>query len=70
MRLPLVLSLLALTPALASAETKTLEIVISAGKYDRKNEPVCVPVTLPEKFVDDRQGQMISTVRNPYGSTR
>jgi hypothetical protein len=41
------LCLLLLAP-LAHADT-TVEFTVSAGKLDRKNEPVCVPLLLPKK---------------------
>jgi hypothetical protein len=39
--------LVLLTPGLSSAATTTIELTVSAGKYARKNEPVCVPLALP-----------------------
>lgn len=40
----------ALLAAPAPAAKHTVELTIAAGKHDRANEPVCVPLQLPEKL--------------------
>jgi hypothetical protein len=52
MRRVVVLSVLLLAPAIASAEKLSFQITLVAGKHDHKNEPVCVPLVLPQKFLE------------------
>lgn len=41
---------LLLATAAAGAAEKTFEIAVSAGKHDRSNVPVCVPIALPAEL--------------------
>jgi hypothetical protein len=57
--------LLLLTSGAASAETLTLEITVAAGKNDRKNEPVSVPLTLPEAVATQYKHAMVAVNDGP-----
>src|SRR5262245_26919845 len=50
-RLLLTGAFLLLWQDLISAETLKLQLTVSAGKTDRTNVPVCVPLSLPKTFV-------------------
>jgi hypothetical protein len=57
---------LALLPAIAAAESQSLTLTVAAGKHDRKNEPVVVPLTLPKALTASKivvmttqKGQML-----------
>ena len=50
-RLVLSAVLLALLAPFAQAETRDLTLTVAAGKHDRKNEPVCVPLSLPRELL-------------------
>jgi hypothetical protein len=55
LRLPLSLFGLLLFSALGPAATHTVAFKVSSGKRKPGNEPVCVPVRLPEKVKDIRK---------------
>ncbi len=68
MRLVMILSVLVLAPAAVTAETLQLEITVAAGKHDRKNEPVCVPISLPEQFAGFMHADvLLSAGKDSYG---
>jgi hypothetical protein len=64
---PLLLSaaLLALLPAAAWAEKRTVTLTLDAGKHDRHYEPVCVPLELPKGFAPGFQ----VTLKNDKGES-
>ncbi len=47
--LPALLVLLLLAPAL-TADTRTIVLTVRAGRHNSTNEPICVPLSLPQEF--------------------
>src|SRR5690348_16885671 len=61
MRCTFALGLLLLAAAAPAAE-RSFEITVAAGKHDRSNVPVCVPVDLPPELAHGS-----AVVRDPAG---
>jgi hypothetical protein len=66
-RLLLSACLVVLLAGTSPAATHTVSFTVSAGKHDRSNEPVCVPVKLPDDFlvplrvnIEDDKGKLVA----------
>jgi hypothetical protein len=64
--MPRALLLLLLAPAAAPAATTSFDLTLSAGKHDRKDEPVCVHLTLPKDFAPRAYATLTDGKANTY----